>query len=79
MRARLLWLCLLLLLSGMESKSQPDERDLLAALSRFSLEYNKLAEHWNRGTFDVRTAKRLSRLWRDVETSGYWPREEKPK
>lgn len=75
----LLRLCLLVLIAGMESPSQTSEVEMLAALDKFSSAYNRFAMTWAKGTFDVRQAKQLSKLWHDVEDSGYWPREEKRK
>jgi len=50
---------------------------MLAALNKFGNAYNRFCATWAKGTFDIHQAKQLSRLWHDVETSGYWPREEK--
>lgn len=52
---------------------------MLASLDKFSNAYNRFAATWAKGTFDARQAMQLSKLWHDVETSGYWPREEKQK
>lgn len=77
----LLRLCLLASIAGMDSPSpaQTPDADLLRALERFANSYNRFAATWSQGTFDIRQAKQLSKLWHDVEASGYWPREEKPK
>lgn len=46
-------------------------------LNEFALEYNRFAAVLTQGGFDVRSAKKLSRLWRDVEQSGEWPETER--
>jgi hypothetical protein len=53
------------------------EERLAPALNRFVAEYNAFAKDWNGGLFNLRRAERLSRLWGEVERSGYWPRKGK--
>jgi len=47
---------------------------LLEPMNRFAKAYNEFAEGMRSGIFDQRQAKRLSKLWREVESSGDWPR-----
>lgn len=75
----LLRLCLLALFAGMESESQTSEAELLQALDKFGNAYNRFALTWAKGKYDLAQARQLSKLWKDVETSGYWPRDEKEK
>lgn len=51
-----------------------DDAGLVRRMNRFAAAYRKFVEAHERGLFDVRLARELSRLWREVETSGYWPR-----
>jgi hypothetical protein len=70
MRRSLTALFLALLASG---AAVPCQDVLLPRLNRFADEYNLFARQVNRGRFDVAQAKRLSRLWAEIERSGYWP------
>jgi hypothetical protein len=42
-------------------------------MTQFIQEFNMFARAYNSGYYDVRGARRLSKLWRDVETCGFWP------
>ncbi len=46
---------------------------LAAPMNAFAKAYNGFAAGMGNGIFDARQAKRLSKLWRDVEHSGDWP------
>lgn len=46
---------------------------LMDRLNRFAAAYNAFASAYQQGTFDLRGAKLLSKLWRDIEQSGNWP------
>jgi len=50
---------------------QPDT--LLEPMNRFAAAYNDFTAGMQKGLFDARQAKRLSKLWREVEHSGNWP------
>ena len=43
-------------------------------MNRFMETLRTWAEAYNTGLFDVRGAKRLSKLWKDIEDSGNWPK-----
>lgn len=40
---------------------------------------NQFAKLWNefilRATFDLKLAKKISKAWREIESSGHWPRD----
>jgi hypothetical protein len=69
----------LILLVGLALPTCADELRLYECMERFSRNYNQFIATWQKGTFDFRQAKQLSKLWRDIEDSGYWPREAKAK
>jgi hypothetical protein len=45
--------------------------------NRFSAELRVWAQTYNAGKYDLRGARRLSRLWREIEQSGSWPEPER--
>ena len=51
--------------------------ELTGRLNRFAEHYNLFVEELYAGTFDVATAKQLSKLWRRIERSGMWQREKR--
>jgi len=55
------------------SRAQFQSDRLANAMNRFSEEYNAFAEKLSVGVFDAQQARRLSRLWREVENCGVWP------
>lgn len=46
---------------------------LLMRMNAFAGEYNDFAGKLREGQFDLRQAKKLSKLWRELERSGNWP------
>lgn len=48
--------------------------DLVDRMNRFARAYNAFGEVYRGGVFDLRGARRLSSLWREVEQSGQWPK-----
>ena len=66
------WGILVLLLAMVPSVGSCDDT-LTLRLNRFAEEYNRFARRVNHGEFDVAQARRLSKLWAEVERSGYWP------
>lgn len=50
-------------------------QDLLTdRLNRFAHVYNAFIIECHNGIFDTRAAKRLSKMWRQIEDSGSWPK-----
>lgn len=50
------------------------EDRLVWRMNRFAATYREFAAQHNRGVFDAALARKLSEEWREVETSGEWPR-----
>ncbi len=42
--------------------------------NRFARAYNEFFSDVGRGIFDNKRARRLSKLWRDLENCGEWPK-----
>jgi hypothetical protein len=49
---------------------------LAITLNKFANRYNTFIEKLRGGVFDLRDAKALSQLWREVERCGEWPKPE---
>jgi len=73
---RLLLLTLLLAMSAGAGGEPPLDR-LIGPMNEFAAAYNDFAAGMRNGLFDARQARRLSKLWHDVERSGAWPQIEK--
>jgi hypothetical protein len=54
--------------------NKPAGDPLVERMNRFAETYRQFVERHNRGVFDAALAKKLSQEWREVETSGEWPR-----
>jgi hypothetical protein len=53
------------------------ERELIRKAARFVELWRAFTEELNnRGTFNIKTARELSKSFRELEKSGYWPREQ---
>jgi hypothetical protein len=51
-----------------------DQADwLMLKLNRFAAQYNNFVASQAAGVFDLKEARKLSALWREVEHSGEWP------
>jgi hypothetical protein len=66
---------LALALAGQTGYDHAQEQEFVGRFNRFVEEANHWARSYNQGLFDFQRAKRLSKLWREVEASGTWPGE----
>jgi len=73
---RLFLLTLLLAMSAGAGGEVAIDR-LVGPMNEFAAAYNDFAAGMRNGIFDLRQAKRLSKLWRQVEQSGAWPEVQK--
>jgi hypothetical protein len=64
---------LLTMIPAAVAKSASAVDSLLSPMNEFAKAYNDFTEAMRHGIFDVRQARRLSKLWREVERSGSWP------
>jgi hypothetical protein len=70
-------LALFLLAVGVSATSLGGDDEFTDRLNTFAVAYNAFVEQCHEGRFNIRDAKRLSKLWRRVEDSGVWPKEGK--
>jgi hypothetical protein len=63
-----------LLLSAVSLPEGTDDWQFVQKYNRFAKAANDWMETYRNGLFDLRGAKRLSKLWRDIEASGMWPK-----
>lgn len=50
------------------------EDGLVLRMNRFAHAYNAFVLELNRGKLDVRDARELTRKWKEIESSGEWPK-----
>lgn len=48
--------------------------ELPRVMNRFAELWNQFVAGANKGLFDAKLAKKISRAWREVENSGEWPK-----
>jgi hypothetical protein len=67
-------LALLALVAAPASESVTPHDFLADRMNRFTSSLRDFCEKYNRHIFDAKEARLLSKLWRDVEDCGDWPK-----
>lgn len=64
----------LLLPLGQFKPAQGEVDYLTLKMNEFAKEYNYFVQEKAKGLLDLRQAKRVSRKFRELESSGWWPK-----